>query len=43
MEKDEVQIILIMVPVDEDLIPLPVYEVPPASKQGKYSSFFIEL
>lgn len=43
MEKDEVQIILILVHVDEELIRLSVHKMPLASKQGKYSSIFIEF
>lgn len=43
MEKDEVQIILILVYVDEELIPVLVHKEPLACKQGKYSSVFIEF
>lgn len=43
MEKDEVQIILILAYVDEELIPVLVHKEPLACKQGKYSSVFIEF
>lgn len=43
MEKDEVQIFLILVHADEELIPLSVHKVPLASRQSKYSSIFTEF
>jgi len=43
MEKDEVQIILVLVRVGEELIPLTVHKEALASKQGTYSGIFTEF